>query len=207
MNQLKKVIFSDKIQTKKAHVSYNTGNTEWYTPSEFTDAARITMGTIDLDPASTAEANKTVQAKKFYTKEIDGLTQKWEGNIWLNPPYAQPLMSQFADAVTNKYVSREIAQAIVLTNNATETKWFQKLLTATSAVCLIKGRIKFVSPEGKTGTPLQGQIILYFGNNPDKFTEQFTKFGQVMWASEKNNLLHILSQKNKSYKPNFKTKQ
>lgn len=39
----------------------------WYTPQFIIDAAREVLGTIDLDPASDSEANKTVKAIKFYS--------------------------------------------------------------------------------------------------------------------------------------------
>lgn len=56
------------------HVGHNSGENEWYTQSIHIEAARMVLGFIDLDPASSEQANKTVQAKKFYSAEDDGLS-------------------------------------------------------------------------------------------------------------------------------------
>ena len=78
-----------------AHVSFNTGENEWYTPWIYVQAARDVMGTIDTDPASSETANGIVKAKQYFTIEDDGRQQTWVGNIWMNPPYSQPLVTEF----------------------------------------------------------------------------------------------------------------
>jgi len=166
---------------KRAHVANNSGNNEWYTPAKFIEAARTVMGSIDTDPASSEIANRTVKAAKIYTAEDDGRSQVWAGNVWMNPPYAQPLMGDFAEAVSSKYDKGEIAQACILVNNGTETQWFQRLLSASSAVCFPKTRIKFVDPDGNaSGAPLQGQAIVYMGLNVEEFVEAFSPEGMVL---------------------------
>jgi hypothetical protein len=92
----------------------------------------------------------------------------------MNPPYSQPLIGQFID----KLETEEYQQAIVLVNNATETKWGQKLLSMSSAVCFHTGRIRFVDTDGELGdAPLQGQMIAYIGKNYKEFQSEFSKYG------------------------------
>lgn len=165
----------------KPHVAHSSGNEEWYTPTEYTEAARDVMGSIDLDPASCDVANKFVKAEKFYTAEDNGITLPWHGNIWLNPPYAQPTIALFAEAATRKFEAKEYQQACVLVNNATETTWFQRMLERASAICFPKSRIKYLNRNGEpSGQPLQGQAILYFGPNPQFFADAFSSFGKVL---------------------------
>ena len=159
----------------RPHVSYNSGNNEWYTPREFIEAARLAMGSIDVDPASNDIAQKIVKAETYYTAETNGLDKTWEGNVWLNPPYASDLIGRFADKLLEQ--RKHYKQAIVLVNNATETEWFNKIISVASAVCFPKGRVKFYMPDGKTGAPLQGQAVLYIGDNPEAFTGTFCKLG------------------------------
>lgn len=164
----------------KAHVSQNTGNNEWYTPVEYIDAARTVLGAIDLDPASTAEANKIVQARTFYTLQQDGLAQPWRGRVWMNPPYAQPAIEYFAAKFAESVAAREVTAGVVLVNNATETDWFRRLSDVASAVCFPSGRVRFWSPDRESATPLQGQAILYAGDELATFRQAFEPLGVVL---------------------------
>lgn len=159
------------------HRAQGTGENEWYTPPEHIEAARALMGGIDLDPASSEIANCTVQAARIFTIEDDGLAQEWHGRVWLNPPYAQPWIARFADKMAAEYEAGRVDEAVVLTHNYTDTGWFHALARSAAAVCFTRGRIAFVSPEGKKAAPTQGQAFFYFGSNVAGFAEAFAPFG------------------------------
>lgn len=170
---IKKAYDEIKDATNKPHVANNSNDNEWYTPSEYIESARSVMGSIDLDPASNDFANKTVKAEKYYTKTDDGTKREWFGNIWLNPPYETALIQAFADKLANS----DFEQAVVLVNNATETKWFATLVQNASAIVFPTGRIKYNKRDGQHGSPLQGQAFLYFGDFPTEFLDVFGKYG------------------------------
>ena len=172
----------DVVIPNNVHVGKNTGDNEWYTPALHIELARTVMGGIDCDPATSEIANRTVQAETIFTAEDDGRAQTWRGRVWCNPPYAQPLMGEFAELLAAKFESGEIEQACILVNNATETKWFQRMLEAASAVCFPKSRIRFLDPQGNPGAPLQGQAIVYMGGSVDAFKDAFSAEGKVLCA-------------------------
>jgi len=169
----------DLLNTSNVHVSQNSGNNEWYTPKTFIESAREVMGSIDVDPASSAKANKVVKADIFFTEKDDGLSFEWSGTVFMNPPYASDLISKFTTHLVDEIECDRVTQAIVLVNNATETKWFQALADKMRAVCFPASRVDFWHPSGKPSAPLQGQAILYYGLNRDAFCVEFLKYGVV----------------------------
>jgi ParB family chromosome partitioning protein len=167
------------LTSGQPRVVYHTGDFEWYSPPAYLDAARSVLGHIDLDPASTDRANTVVRARQFYTVQDDGLSQEWRGRIWMNPPYAQPLVTQFCEKLAESVRARTVSDAIVLINNCTETRFFAALMRVASALCLPTGRVDFWKPDRITDGPLQGQAVVYIGEGVDRFATVFSRFGIV----------------------------
>lgn len=164
------------------HIAFSTGNNEWYTPAEYTDAARVVMGGIDLDPASSARANESVGAAAYFDEESDGASaaHTWRGRVWMNPPYSGGQISRFCSKMRAHVEAGDVTAACVLVNNATETAWFSDLVSVAAAVCFPSGRIRFrTSDERVPGTPLQGQAVIYIGDGAADFRREFGPFGWV----------------------------
>lgn len=169
---------------KRPHVANNSGNIEWYTPAKYVELARKVLGVIDLDPASCEHANKTVKAVTYFNIDDDGLSQEWNGKVWMNPPYSADLIQQFAYKIVDEYKKGHTTEAVVLVNNATETQWFSHMTLAASAVAFPKGRIQFETESGKLNSPLQGQAFIYFGKRAPLFCQVFSSIGWVATIDE-----------------------
>ena len=138
------------------------------------------MGGIDTDPASNDIAQAVVGASTYFTKENCGLNNMWVGRVWMNPPYASPLIGQFCNRLSMFRSLGIVTEFVTLTNNATDTKWFASLISVCDAICFPTGRISFVAPDGTLGkTPLQGQCFTYSGPNITMFKDEFSKYGPV----------------------------
>lgn len=168
------------LKKTKPKVTHNSGDKEWYTPESYIAAATMVMEQIELDPASSKEANAVVKANRFYTKKENGLKQNWRGTVWMNPPYNSSLVGKFVEKLATSVESRKVTEAIVLVNNATETKWFARLAVLSSFFCFPTGRIKFWHTQKKSDAPLQGQCLAYIGKNGKRFCQKFKPFGLIV---------------------------
>ena len=165
---------------------------EWYTPSKYIEAAKEVMGAIDLDPASCEQANKTVQASRFYSKEEDGLTQPWPGRVWLNPPYGRvnpelkgsnrSLQKNFMLSLLERYQSGETTEAIALAfGTSLPMAWFVPFWSY--PICIVRKRIDFDTEEGRGLAHFgYGNLFVYLGKNEEKFIEVFSKIGLIACA-------------------------
>jgi phage N-6-adenine-methyltransferase len=178
MQQGKTDAMSEAARKAKSY----TGWFEWYTPAEYIEAVRNTLGSIDLDPASCQLANKSVKAKKYYTEKRSGLNKPWNGNVFLNPPYARGIITEFADKFISELDAGNISTGIVLVNANTDCKWWHHLARHCSLICFTQGRIKFDCPEsykGPSGGNVTGQSFLYYGHKKELFRKNFEQFGLV----------------------------
>jgi hypothetical protein len=157
----------------------------------YIEAAREVMGSIDLDPASCEQANRTVKATNYYTEKDDGLKQNWHGNVWCNPPYGHinsvkggtkngytPLFTQ---KLLHEYRVGNVTQAILLVlGNACFMKWFYPLWEF--PLCFHDGRIYFNLPDGSKSDFGFGNTFIYIGPHEDRFIKHFSLFGRIVKA-------------------------
>jgi phage N-6-adenine-methyltransferase len=64
-------------------VVFSSASQEWETPAALFAALDAEFG-FDLDAAATDENAK---CPRYFTKATDALRQRWEGVVFLNPPY------------------------------------------------------------------------------------------------------------------------
>ena len=118
---------------------------EWLTPPEIIKA----LGVFDLDPCAPI-IRPWNTAEKHYTIEDDGLHRKWEGRVFLNPPYGSQ---------TGKWLKKlsERSNGIALIFARTETKmFFDYIWDRADAIMFLKGRLSFYNVDGTKGNSNAG---------------------------------------------------
>ena len=165
-------------------VNQTSGNCEWFSPTEIIEAARATMGGIDLDPASSRLANERIRAYNFFGRHgdsvwIDGLYQEWHGRVWMNHPFGRNSNGRWIGKLLREIKEGRVTQACCITYACTSEAWFQPLFGGT-AQCWLSPRTNYLLPDGtvKRGVT-KGSVVTYFGGNVDLFLDAFEGLGKI----------------------------
>lgn len=161
-------------------INQTSGKTEYYTPSNIIESARFVMGSIDLDPASSEQANKIVKAKKIYTEQDNGLAQPWFGNVWLNHPFGRTANRIWIKQLVMSYENKRVKQACCITYACTSEQWFQPLFDY--PMCFLSPRTNYYLPDGRILEGVtKGSVVTYLGPYITKFVENFYGLGKLMF--------------------------
>lgn len=166
----------------------------WQTPKEIADICREALGgTIDLDPASCAEANERIGATYFHTEKSNGLAHDWNGKVFLNPPYGgdqEAGADKFTKKLLGELESGRVTEAITVLNlQSVPTLWFPAIAKKASCHAIWKRRIPFLGPAPKSGVGTKygasknGTIFSYFGRNQATFARVFRHKSYVFEVS------------------------
>jgi hypothetical protein len=174
---------------------HSSESAEWYSPAPPVEAARELMGGIDLDPASSPEANELVGATHIFTAEDDGLSKPWRGRLFLNWPGGRDEDEksnavQWSAKAVDEYEHGDVVEAVVLVfNAATGAIWFQRFWDY--PICFVRGRMAFRKPGGVVGgQPTHSNAIVYLGPQVERFVEVFSRFGRIVLPAGREGVSH-----------------
>jgi hypothetical protein len=127
----------------------NSQQTNWYTPPHIIEFAWNVLRGIDLDPASTPEANQVVGANRIFTETDDGLAQSWDAKtVFCNPPYGLGnVTAKWYWKMFSEHHAGNFTHGLFLANATTETRWMQHAL-GNFPVLLVARRLRFWLPGG-----------------------------------------------------------
>jgi len=133
--------------------SGNPKNDEFYTPKYIFDRIGIPF---DLDVAA-PRGGANVPADRFYTIEDDGLSQVWQGLVWMNPPFSN------ATPWVNKFMDHAYGIALLPTSKA---KWFKNVWENADAILMVESNFKFDRPDSQRSDIFMPTVLVAMGNKP-----------------------------------------
>ena len=138
---------------------FTSKTNEWATPQAFFDELDKEFN-FTLDPCATPQNAKCA---RYFTKEIDGLSQSWYGEIvFCNPPYGRDLSKWVAKAY-RETLSGGATLVVMLIPARTDTSYFHDYIYKKHEVRFIRGRLHF--NESKCAAPFPSMVVVMRGQN------------------------------------------
>lgn len=159
---------------------------DWHTPSWVIEMVREVLGEIELDPASSVQANEAVKAKRFFDQATDGLRYCWHAEtVFLNPPFGKSgndsLAGIWIERMAKIYRAGCFREGIALTHTRSGYEWWEKL-SREFPICMTRQKIDFIpaAPRTKTSGSKTSQTFFYFGKNLSVFSRVFSRIGRII---------------------------
>lgn len=124
----------------------------WETPQDFFEKLNGEFG-FELDACALPENAKCA---KYYTPEMDGLSQLWTGTVWCNPPYGRQIGKWVAKAAQS---ADEGATVVMLLPARTDTRWFHQYIYGRAEIRFMPGRMKF--GRSKNSAPFPSMVCIF----------------------------------------------
>lgn len=139
------------VSKRKSNKSYDY----WSTPQWLFDQLDEEFGfTTDVCASETNH-----KCENFYTKQADGLKQKWQGVCWCNPPYGRGEIEKWMKKAYES--SLEGSTVVCLVPSSTDTRWWHDYAMK-GELRFIKGRLKFVIDDcSNNPAPFASAIVVF----------------------------------------------
>lgn len=155
---------------------------KWGTPAHIVTCGRQLLDNqIDLDPASSEQFNKIIQATCYYTETINGLNQIWMGNTFVNPPggLIKDFWLKLIESILKGWVEKafwvgfSVEQLCVLADLDYHPLDF--------SICILRKRIAFNTEQLTKGeSPAHGNYVTGLGVDKVLFSKLFDSQGKVI---------------------------
>ncbi|MGJ5813598.1 DNA N-6-adenine-methyltransferase [Paludibaculum fermentans] len=140
------------LPASRLGVHSSSATPEWETPRALFEELSAIYGPFTLDPCATQDNAKCA---RFFTRETDGLTQPWDGKVFMNPPYGRAIGKWVSKAYEE---SRRGALVVCLLPARTDTRWWQDYVRR-GYVHFLKGRLRFGA--ARHAAPFPSAIVAF----------------------------------------------
>ncbi|MEW9106742.1 DNA N-6-adenine-methyltransferase [Paenibacillus sp.] len=123
----------------------------WATPQWLFDELNHEFG-FETDVCA---VDGNAKCLKYFTPEIDGLSQTWEGVCWMNPPYGRTIGKWMKKAFES---STDGATVVCLVPARTDTAWWHDYAIH-GEVRFLRGRLKF--GDAKNSAPFPSAVVIF----------------------------------------------
>ena len=136
---------------------FSSKTAEWETPSAFFGKLNESYG-FTLDPCAT---NMSAKCPHYFTKEDDGLSRDWGGNVvFMNPPYGREIKSWVQKAWEEG--CKPETTVVCLIPARTDTRWWHEYCMRAEKIFFVKGRLK--CGNSSNSAPFPSAVVVFNSN-------------------------------------------
>lgn len=118
-----------------------------FTPPDFMAGIYSAFGEVDLDPCAQPLSPVIARRRILLSEEGDGLADDWSGRLaFVNPPYSALL--KWLRRAYDQWAAGNVETVVCIVPVRTDSAWFHDTLSAAADMYLLKGRVRFLSPNG-----------------------------------------------------------
>lgn len=139
---------------------FSSATDMWETPQTFFDKLNRVFR-FNLDVCATPDNAKCPQ---YFTPDMNGLEQSWQGVCWMNPPYGRDISRWVEKAY--KSGKEHGATIVCLLPARTDTRWWHNFCTA-GEIYFVKGRLKF--GRATAAAPFPSAVVVFRPTISDAF--------------------------------------
>lgn len=176
--------------TTTATAQHSSESNEWYTPEWLVESIRELLGDIDLDPASSFEAQKVVKAKRWWGEKDPAVRERqWHGRVLLNPPggvVRSPRPTSNAALwwahLWREHMAQRVSEAVFIGFNIECMRTCRGLVAYPFVVPHKRLRFDKIDANGVRYTPkhpAHSNVIVYLGENLGRFWRVFGSLGEM----------------------------
>lgn len=128
---------SNKLDLDIGHDLIDNGTSDdYYTPPYIFKALNLEF---DLDVCAPPSGVPWIPAKRHYSLMDDGLSQKWTGTVWMNPPFSK------VTPWIERFLTHRDGIALV---QFSKSKWLDRLWIEAEAILVLPSNLKFMTADG-----------------------------------------------------------
>lgn len=133
-------------------VHFSSKSNEWDTPRGFFALLDAEFG-FTLDACATAE---NTCCERYFDMATDGLLQRWDGVVWMNPPYGMEIGRWLLKAFTE---AQQGATVVCLIPARTDTSYWHRYVMRSSEIRFVRGRLRFSG--AKLNAPFPCAVVVF----------------------------------------------
>lgn len=138
---------------RQLEVHYSSRTSDWSTPADLFNELNDVFH-FDLDACADASNAKCL---RYFTKEQDAIKQRWEGSVFMNPPYGREIAAFMRKAYKESLLG---ATVVCLVPSRTDTDWWHRYARR-GQIIFLRGRLRFGNAHASA--PFPSAIVIFWG--------------------------------------------